>query len=166
KRYLQGRLEAQLNHHEHAVELYQTILRRPESASRAVLIATLCAMADSHLQLQTPEVGDDPFEDFIEHHPTDPALPTIFEKLDQLYRAERQASSQELSRWANDPAQPRRSLAEWYLARAELRAGRREAAAPAYAKLREERTQLPPLAAGPFEFAQLEMETRHVVDAV
>ena len=45
KRYLQGRLEAQLNHHERAIELYQTILRRPEGASRAVLIATLCAVA-------------------------------------------------------------------------------------------------------------------------
>src|SRR5438270_4098046 len=166
KRYLQGRLEAQLNHHEHAVELYQTILRRPESASRAVLIATLCAMADSHLQLQTPEVGDDPLEDFIEHHPTDPALPTIFEKLDQLYRADRQASSQALSRWANGPAQPRRALAQWYFARAELRAGRRDAASRAYAKLREDRVQLPALAEGLFEFAQLEMEARHFDEAI
>ena len=95
-------------------------------------------------------VGDDSLEDFIEHHPTDPELPTVFEKLDQIYQAERQASSQELSRWANDPVQPRRALAEWYLARAELRAGRREAAARAYAKLREDRTQLPALAAGLF----------------
>jgi tetratricopeptide (TPR) repeat protein len=166
KRYLQGRLEAQLNHHERATELYQTILRRPEGASRAVLIATLCAMTESHLQLQTPEAGDDPLEDFIEHHPTDPELPAIFEKLDQLYRAERQASSQELSRWSNDSAQPRRSLAGWYLARAELRAGRREAAARAYAKLREDHVQFPALAEGLFEFAQLEMDARHFDEAI
>ncbi len=166
KRYLQGRLEAQLNHHERAVELYQTILRRPEGASRAVLIATLCAAAESHLQLQTPEAGDDALEDFIEHHPTDPELPAVFEKLDQLYQAERQASTQELSRWANDPAQPRRSLSEWYLARAELRAGRREAASRAYAKLREDQTQLPALAAGLFEYAQLEMEARRFDEAL
>src|SRR5207237_1303045 len=114
----------------------------------------------------TPETGDDSLEDFIEHHPTDPELPTVFEKLDQIYQAERQASSQELSRWANDPVQPRRALAEWYLARAELRAGRREAAARAYAKLREDRTQLPALAAGLFEFAQLEMEARHFDEAI
>jgi outer membrane protein assembly factor BamD (BamD/ComL family) len=166
KRYLQGRLEAQLNHHERALELYQTILRRPEGASRAVLIATLCAMAESHLQLQTPEAGDDALEDFIEHHPTDPELPTIFEKLDQLYRAEHQASIQELSRWANDPAQSRRSLAQWYLARAELRAGRREAASSAYAKLREDRTELSALAEGLFEFAQLETEARRFDEAL
>jgi outer membrane protein assembly factor BamD (BamD/ComL family) len=166
KRYLQGRLEAQLNHHERAIELYQTILRRAEGSSRAVLIATLCAMADSHLQLQTPEAGDDPLEDFIEHHPTDPGLPTIFEKLDQLYRAERQASSQELSRWANDPAQPRRALAQWYFARAELRAGRREAASRAYAKLREQAAHVPEVAPGLFEFAQMELEERHFDEAL
>jgi tetratricopeptide (TPR) repeat protein len=166
KRYLQGRLEAQLNHHERAVELYQTILRRPEGASRAVLIATLCAMADSHLQLQTPEVGDDPLEDFVEHHPTDPGLPTMFEKLDQLYRAERQASSQELSRWAKDPAQPRRALAQWYFARAELRAGRRDAASRAYTQLREEGAKFSALAPGLFEFAQLQMDERHFDEAL
>ncbi|HEY2138988.1 MAG TPA: tetratricopeptide repeat protein [Chthoniobacterales bacterium] len=166
KRYLQGRLEAQLNHHERAIELYQTILRRPEGATRAVLIATLCAEAESHLQLQTPEAGDDALEDFIEHHQSDPELATIFEKLDQLYRAERQASIQELSRWSNDPAQPRRALAEWYLARAELRAGRREAAARAYARLREDRVSLPALAEGLFEYAQLEMEGRHFNEAI
>jgi tetratricopeptide (TPR) repeat protein len=166
KRYLQGRLEAQLNHHERAIELYQTILRRPEGAGRAVLIATLCAIAESHLQLQTPEAGDDPLEDFIEHHPSDPELPAIFEKLDQLYRAERQPSSQELSRWANDPAQPRRSLAQWYFARTELRAGRRETALRAYAKLREDHPPVPALAEGLFELAQLELEQRHYEDAL
>ncbi|HEX8077115.1 MAG TPA: tetratricopeptide repeat protein [Chthoniobacterales bacterium] len=166
KRYLQGRLEAQLNHHERAIELYQTILRRPEGASRAVLVATLCAQAESHLQLETPEGGDDPLEDFIEHYPGDPELPAIFEKLDQLYRAERQASSQELSRWANDPAQPRRAFAQWYLARTELGAGRREAALQAFTKMRQERVQLPALAPGLFEFAQLEMEDRHYDEAL
>ena len=166
KRYLQGRLEAQLNHNERAIELYQTILRRPEGASRAVLIATLCAVGESHLQLQTPETGDDPLEDFVEHHPTDPALPVVFEKLDQLYRAEHQASSQELARWANDSAQPRRSLAQWYLARAELRAGRPEAALRAYTKLHDDRAPFPALAEGLFEFAQFEMERRHFDEAI
>jgi len=137
-----------------------------DGRSRAVLIATLCAMAESHLQLQTPEAGDDSLEDFIEHHPTDLALPIIFEKLDQVYHAERQPSSQELSRWANDPAQPRRSLAQWYLARTELRAGRQEAALRAYTKLRQDRAQFPALAEGLFEFAQFEIGRRHFDEAL
>lgn len=166
KRFLQGRLEAQLNNHGRAIELYQTILRRPEGTARPVLIATLCAIAESHLQLQTPEAGDDPLEDFIEHHPTDSELPVIFEKLDQLYRAERQPSTQELGRWANDAAQPRRSLAQWYFARTELRAGRRETALRTYAKLRESPAPVPALAEGLFEFAQLEMEQRRFGEAL
>lgn len=166
KRYLQGRLEAELDHHERAIELYQTILRTPEGASRAVLIATLCAVAESSLQLQTPETGDDGLEDFVEHHPTDPELPTIFAKLDQLYRAERQPSSQELGRWANDSPQPRRSLAQWYLARSELRAGRRESARRAYAKLRDDHAKFPALAEGLFEFAELELADRRFDEAV
>ncbi|HYJ06927.1 MAG TPA: tetratricopeptide repeat protein, partial [Chthoniobacterales bacterium] len=106
KRYLQGRLQAQLDNHERALELYQTVVRRSEGVSRAVFVATLCAIAESHLRLRRPAAGDDALENFVEHYPTDPELPTIFAKLDQLYRAERQFSNQELSRWANDSVQP------------------------------------------------------------
>jgi tetratricopeptide (TPR) repeat protein len=130
------------------------------------LIATLCAAAESHLQLQTPESGDDALEDFIEHHPTDSELPVIFEKLDQLYAAERQASGQELNRWATDPAQPRRALAQWYFAKSELRAGRREAARQAFAKLRDEHAKFPALAPGLVQFAELEIEDRRFEDAL
>jgi TolA-binding protein len=166
KRFLQGRLEAQLGHRERALELFQTILRRPEGATRAVLIATLCAVAETSLRLKTPETGDDPLEDFVEHHPTDPELPTIFKKLDQLYRAERTPSNQELRRWANDPVQPRRALAQWYLARSELRAGRRENALRIFGELRDARPQSPALAEGLFEFAQLELANRRFDEAL
>src|ERR1700682_698846 len=160
KRFLQGRLEAQLNHRERALELFQTILRRAEGASRAVLIATLCAVGETSLRLKTPETGDDPLEDFVEHHPTDPGLPTIFKKIDQLYRGERTPSEQDARRWANDPVQPRRALAQWYLARSELRAGRRESASRIFSELRGAHPQLPALAGGFFEFAQLELDNR------
>jgi TolA-binding protein len=166
KRFLQGRLEAQLNHRERALELFQTILRRPEGASRAVLIATLCAVGETSLRLKTPEAGDDPLEDFVEHHPTDLELPTIFKKLDQLYRAQRSPSNQELRRWANDPVQPRRALAQWYLAKGELRAGRRENAARIFGELRGAHPRLPALAGGLFEYAQLEVDNRHFDEAL
>ena len=57
-------------------------------------------------------------------------------------------------------------LAQWYLARAEFRAGRREAALRAYAKLRENRAGIPALAEGLFEFAQLEMEAHRFDEAL
>ena len=157
KRYLQGRVEAQANNHERAIELLQTVAKRPEGTSRSVFVATYCAIAESHLQLGTPEAGDDALEDFIEHHPTDPELPTIFAKLDQLYRAEKQPATHELSRWSNDSIQPRRALAQWYLARLEARAGRGNNARRIFGELRAGRAQLPVLAEGLFEFAQLEI---------
>ncbi|HEY2614649.1 MAG TPA: tetratricopeptide repeat protein, partial [Chthoniobacterales bacterium] len=166
KRFLQGRLEAQLNHRERALELFRTIFRRPEGATRAVLIATLCAAAETNLQLKTPEAGDDPLEDFIEHYPTDPALPTIFAKLDQLYRAEPAPSTQELSRWANDSVQPRRALAQWYLARSELRAGRSENASRIFGLLRREHLKVPALVQGWCEFAQLEIDQERYDEAL
>ena len=166
KRFLQGRIEAQLNHRERALELFQTILRRPEGASRAVLIATLCAVAEVNLRLNTPETGDDPLEDFVEHHPTDPGLPTIFHKLDQLYRAQRMPSNQELRRWTADPIQPRRSLAQWYLARSELRAGRRENALKVFGELRDAHPPLPVLAEAFLEFAQLELDNQQFSEAL
>ena len=90
----------------------------------------------------------------------------FFKKLDQLYRAERTPSNQELRRWANDPVQPRRSLAQWYLARSELRAGRRENALRIFGELRDARPQLPALAEGLLEFAQLELENRRFEEAL
>jgi TolA-binding protein len=116
--------------------------------------------------LKTPETGDDPLEDFVEHHPADPELPTVFKKLDQLYRAQRTASNQELRRWTNDPIQPRRALAQWYLARSELRAGRRENALRIFGELRSAHPALPILAAGLFEFAQLEVDNQHFDEAL
>jgi TolA-binding protein len=166
KRFLQGRVEAQSNHHERAIELFQTIVRRQEGTNRAVLVATLCAIADEGLTLKTPEVVDDALEDFIEHHPADPELPTIFGKLDQLYRAERTPSVPELSRWANDSLQPRRALAQWYLARNELRGGRRENALRIFGELRNSHPQLPALAESFFEFARLELEDRQFDEAL
>ena len=57
KRYLQGRLEAQAGRSERALELFQSILRRPEGAPHAVLIATLCAVAETGLRLENAGDG-------------------------------------------------------------------------------------------------------------
>ena len=69
------------NHRERALELYpddsaETGRREPGRADRD----SLRGGARLNLRLKTPEAGDDPLEDFVEHHPTDPELPTIFHK--------------------------------------------------------------------------------------
>lgn len=166
KRYLRGRVETDLRHFEKAVELFRTITDKPAGVPHAVLTATLCALADAHLELKTPEAGGEALEIFVERHPTDPDLPTIFVKLDQLYRAERKRSRHELGRWSIEAAQPRRALSQWYLARLELRAGRRENALQKLEELRRNHPALPELAEPLVEFASLTLEDRRFEDAV
>ena len=143
RRLLRGRIEARQNR-DNAIDLYDSVLKNPTGATHSVLIASLFAIAEAHRQSHTPEAGDNFLEEFIERHPADPALPALFAKLDQLYAAaERKPSGQELRRWSNDPAQPRRALALWYLARHELRQDRREEARALFAQLRQSPPALP-----------------------
>jgi len=157
RRLLRGRAELLAHHPDKAIEAFETLLKR-ENASHAVVIGALFGIADAHLQLKTPESGDDVLQDFIDRHPQDVDLPLVFAKLDELYRAERKLSRTELERWGRDPAQPRRALAQWYLARVDLRAGRRDRALESFAAMRRTENRSPVLAPALVEYAQLKME--------
>jgi tetratricopeptide (TPR) repeat protein len=130
------------------------------------LIAALFALAEVYLQANAPESGDDALENFIEHRPADADLARVFAKLDELYRAERKPSRTELDRWARDLAEPRRAFAQWYLARFDLRLGRRDRALESFAALRRTHPALPALTPAFLEFAQLEMEEHHFDEAL
>src|SRR5438093_13030181 len=129
RRALRGRLELILQRPESALGMFIELLKRPEGTSDGTLIVALFGIAEAHMQLKTPEAGDDFIERFIDRHPADPDLPLLFEKLDELYRSEHKPSRNELEKWVRRPEQPRRTFARWYLARLEIRAGRRERAA-------------------------------------
>lgn len=166
KRYLRGRVEAQQGNFEKAIELFRTLADKPAGVPHSVLVATLCALADAHLQFKTPEAGAEVLETYVERHPADPNLPLIFTKLDELYRAERKRSRHELGRWSVEPLQPRRALSQWYLARLELRAGRRENALQKFDELRRNHPPLPELAEALVESADLALEDQRFEDAV
>jgi len=166
RHFLRGRLETVLHRPDRAIAIFESVLKNPEGATHETLTATLFALADAHLQLKTPETGDDALENFIEHRPSDVDLARIFAKLDELYRAEQKPSRAELERWTRDPAEPRRAFAQWYLARFDLRLGRRDRALEYFAALRRTHPQLPVLAAALLELAQLELEDRHFGEAL
>ncbi len=165
RRLLRGRIEARRNR-DNAIDLYDSILKNPSGATHSVLVATLFAIAQAHLQSHTPEAGDNFLEEFIEHHPADEDLPALFAKLDQLYAAQATPSAQELRRWSNDPAQPRRGFAQWYLARHELRLDHRERAREAFAKFRLSHPPRPIFAEGLLQFAELEMREGRIAEAL
>jgi TolA-binding protein len=160
RRFLRGRLEAQLNHPNRAVELLRPIPKEPIGISHSILVAALFALVDAHLQLKSPDAAADALEEFIERNPNDRDLPKLFAKLDQIYQIEKKPSRSELSRWIRDPAQPRRSLAQWYLARLELRAGNRDVALRVFGDLVRARAAFPALAEAYLEFAQLQIDDR------
>jgi tetratricopeptide (TPR) repeat protein len=166
RRLLRGRLELLLKRPDRAVEAFEGLLKKPQGASHAVVIAALCGIADAHLRLNTPESGDDMLETFIERHPQDVDLALVFAKLDELYRAERKISRTELERWGRDPVQPRRGLAQWYLARLDLRAGRRDRAMESFAALRRSETKFAELVPALLEYAQLTLEEGDLTKAL
>ena len=166
RHFLRGRLELVLHRPDRAISIFGSVLKQSDGASHDTLTAALFSLADAHLQLSTPEAGDDALENFIEHHPADVDLARVFAKLDELYRAEKKPSRTELDRWARDLAQPRRAFAQWYLARFDLRVGRRDRAIDLFAALRRTHPQLSELAPAFLEFAKLQLEEHHFDDAI
>src|SRR6266566_8567516 len=166
RRVLRGRLELILQRPERAIGMFQALLKRPEGAPHATLIAALFGIADAHVQLKTPEAGDDVLERFIDRHPADADLALLFEKLDSLYRAEHKPSRNELEKWVRRPEQPRRTFARWYLARLEVRGGRRERARQLFSDLRRTSIKSPAIAQGLVEFAQFELDERNFDEAI
>ena len=166
RRLLRGRLELLLQRPERAISMFQALLKRPEKAGHATLIAALFGIADAHLQLKTPDAGDNVIEQFLDLHPADPDLPLLFAKLDDLYRAQHKPSRNELEKWVRRPEQPRRTFARWYLARLEIRAGRRERAQQLFSDLRHTSIDSPAIAPALLEFAQFEVQERHFDEAI
>src|SRR5437762_566791 len=166
RRLLHARIELLNQRPEKAVELLDSLVKKPEGESRETAIAALFAMADAHLQMNTPEAGDDYLEGFIDRHPIDPALPQVFAKLDQVYRAERKPPRNELEKWARDAAQPRGGFARWYLAQSELRAGRREEAIRQFEQIRRTTPVSAVLAPALLQYARLQIEAGRVNEAL
>jgi TolA-binding protein len=166
RRFLLGRLEMVQKHPDRALAIFQALLKKTEGASHALVVATLFEVAGAHLQLNTPEAGDDVIEDFIDHHAMDAELGPIFAKLDELYRAERKPARSDLERWTREPEQPRRAFAQWYLARIEFRAGRRDRALQLFHEFRRSHPTTPAIAGALLELAQLELEDRHFDEAL
>jgi TolA-binding protein len=166
RRVLRGRLELIQRRPERAIGIFQGVLKRPEGAAHSTLIAAVFGIAEAQVQLKTPEIADDVIEQFIDRHPSDPDLPLLFARLDELYRAEHKPSRNELERWVRSPEQPRRTFARWYLARFEIRAGRRERARQLFTDLRHTGVKSQAIAPALLEFAQFEVEDKHFDEAI
>jgi outer membrane protein assembly factor BamD (BamD/ComL family) len=166
RRVLRGRLELIQRRSERAIGIFQGLLKKPQGTAHPALISAVMGIAEAQMQQKTPEIADDIIELFIDRHPADPDLPILFARLDELYRAEQKPSRNELERWVRSPEQPRRTFARWYLARFEIRAGRRERARQLFADLRHTGVRSQAIAPALLEFAQFELEDKHFDEAI
>ena len=166
RRFLRARVELIRQRPDRALGTLEAVVKKPEGASHALVVAALFAIGDAHLQLKTPESGDDFLEDFIDRHPHDPELARLFGKLDELYRAERKPARAELEKWTRESEQPRRTFAQWYLARIELRANRRERALQLFNNLRKSGVHSPGAAGALLDYAKLEFDDRRFDEAI
>src|SRR5438132_6052566 len=62
RHFLRGRLEVALHRPDRAIAAFESVLKNPEGVTHETLTAALFALADAHLQLKTPESGDDALE--------------------------------------------------------------------------------------------------------
>ena len=166
RRVLRGRLELISHRPERAIGMFEAILKRREGTPHPVLLAALFGIAEAHLQLKTPETGDDVLERFIDRNYADPDLSLLFAKLDELYRAEHKPSRNELEKWVRRPEQPRRTFARWYLARLEIRAGRRERARQLFTDMRNTEIKTPAIVPAFLDFAEFEIDDGRFDEAV
>src|SRR5256712_305803 len=170
--FWRAQLLATSHHEAEALPLYRQIAADSNSGLRMDALfgaaETLRALGRTDEALQSfSELFRDPkWHVRAQLRAADVDLARISAKLDELYRAERKPSRAELDRWKRDPAEPRRAFAQWYLARFDLRLGRRDRALEYFAALRRTRPQLPILASAFLEFARLELEDRHFGEAL
>jgi tetratricopeptide (TPR) repeat protein len=166
RRFLDGRLELILQHPEKAMSLFEELLKTPENVPHATLIGALFGMVDAHAQLKAPDAGADLIEEFINRYSADPDLSGLFARLDELYRAQRKPSRSELEKWVRNPEQPRRTFARWYLARLEIRAGRRDRARQLFRDVRRTDAKPPEVSPALLDFAQFEAEDGRFDEAI
>lgn len=165
-RFLRARVDMMQGRPERALATFESLVKKPEGASHALILSALFGVADAHLKLKTPESGDDFLEDFIDRHPHDPDLSRIFAKLDELYRAERKPARVELEKWTRETEQPRRALAQWYLSRIELRANHRDRALALLGELRKSGGKIREATPALLELARLQAENERFDDAL
>ncbi|MBV9009913.1 MAG: tetratricopeptide repeat protein [Verrucomicrobia bacterium] len=157
KRFLRARVEMLEHRPDKAISLLEPLVKKPEGTTHETCIAALFAIADAHLEINAPESGDDYLEDYIDRHPNDPELERVFAKLDEIYRHERKPNRGELERWIQDPAQPRRGFARWYLAQLDWRTGRQAEALRQFEALRTAAVNSPALAPALLQYARIEI---------
>lgn len=107
-----------------AAAIFEQVLNANESLSANLLIAATLALTEARIAISGNEVADGVLENFISKYPASAWLELAFQRLDQVYAAEKNPPEGELQKWAATPEKSRAALARYFVARLQLRARR------------------------------------------
>ena len=123
-----GRLLLASGHAAEALPLFRQAIQSPQGVPESLLAAATLGIADATLALNGPEQADNVIEDYLWHYSHSAWIDPMFRRLDQIYARERNPSESELQKWMDQGPRRRASIAQFYLARLQLREKKRDAA--------------------------------------
>ena len=129
-RYLAARLRLLEGDFAAALGEFEQIASRTELLNENVLAGAALGIAECRITLHGWEGADKPLETFLWRYPENVWIDLVFRRLDQIYARQRRAEESELQKWA-DPRKPpsrRAALAQFYVARLQVRGGKSEKA--------------------------------------
>ena len=129
RRYLAGRLLLSEDQPAPALEIFEELRRDPSHASEALLFGAVLGSSAARAVLNGSDAADSVLEKFIRDDPDSRFLEAAFRQLDVIYAQQAHPSENELKKWAPKPPSRRAALAQYYLARAQVRARKLDRAA-------------------------------------
>jgi len=121
KQYLEARILQAEGRHQPAYERFEALQSNPQDQTGEMIVGETLGMTDARMELTGPSAADDILEQYLWKHPADPALATLFCRLDEIYSLEDSQPLGELQKWAQREPVGRAGYATYYLAKALLR---------------------------------------------
>lgn len=121
-RYIEGRLYLLELQPAAARSVFTEVLTATSHLNENLFVAATLGAAQAKIALQGNEAADNELETFIWRHPESAWLELMFRRLDQIYAGEGNAAESELQKWAKKPQLRRAALAQYYVARMQIRA--------------------------------------------
>jgi len=120
-RYIEGRLFLLERQPAAARTVFASIVTPQPHLTENLFVAATLGSVEARLLLQGPEVADNELETFIWRNPESAWLELAFRRLDQVYASERNPAESELQKWSKKPQARRATLAQFYLAKLQVR---------------------------------------------
>ena len=129
KSYIGGRLLLLENKPAAAAAVFEEVTKSDGNLSENLLFAATLGLLDARIALSGNEVADGVLESFISKYPESAWLEPAFQRLDQVYAAEKSPPENELKKWATAPERRRAALARYFVARMQMRSHKLDRAA-------------------------------------